>query len=102
MAYGKLNLSPEQFWNMGLIDFLDLANAQYRAEEEFWDRELERTAWQTAILANAAGTSKKQIKPEQLYKSPFREAEKTSVSKKAKDKEYVTSEQEKLKAIFGM
>lgn len=87
---------------MGLIDFLDLANAQYRAEEEHWDRELERTAWQTSILVNAAGTSKKQVKPDQLYKSPFREGEKANSSSKSKGKEYVTSEQEKLKDMFGL
>ncbi len=86
---------------MGLIDFLDLANAQYRAEEEQWDREFQRTAWQTALLMNASGNyGKKQIKPEMLYKSPFEELAKANETKK--DKEYVKSEQEKLKDLFGL
>lgn len=86
---------------MGLIDFLDLANAQYRAEEEQWDREFQRTAWQTALLMNATGNyGKKQIKPEMLYKSPFEEKAKADNS--VKDKEYVKAEQDKLRDLFGL
>lgn len=88
---------------MGLIDFLDLANAQQRAEEEKWDREYQRTAWQTALLMNATGNyGKKQIKPEMLYKSPFEELAKNKANDQKKDKEYVKAEQDKLKDLFGL
>ena len=88
---------------MGFIDFLDLANAQYRFEEERWDREYQRTAWQTALLMNATGNyGKKQIKPEMLYKSPFEELANKKASDTKKDKEYVKAEQDKLKDLFGL
>lgn len=99
-----MGLTPEEFWTMGLIDFLDVADAQYRAEEELWDREYQRTAWQTALLMNATGNfGKKQIKPEQLYKSPFAEQQNnTGSTKKKVDKQYVAQEQDKLKDLFGL
>ena len=87
---------------MGLIDFLDLANAQYRVEEENWDREYQRTAWQTALLMNATGNyGKKQIKPDMLYKSPLEDLADKAKDKK-RGKEYVEAEQDKLKDLFGL
>lgn len=86
---------------MGITDFFDLANAQHRAEEEEWDRELQRTAWSTALLMNATGNYKKQIKPEALYQSPFETTNNGSTSKKV-DTQYVVDEQEKLKKLFDV
>lgn len=89
---------------MGLVDFLDIANAQYRTEEELWDREYQRTAWQTALLMNATGNyGKKQIKPEQLYTSPFAEKQNnTGSTTKKVDKQYVAHEQDMLKDLFEL
>lgn len=97
-------MKPDEFWAMGVVDFLDLANAQYRQEEELWDREYQKTAWQTALLMNSTGNyGKKQIKPEQLYKSPFAEKQNnTGSTKKKVDKQYVAQEQEQLKDLFGL
>lgn len=84
---------------MGLVDFIDLANAQYKAEEEHWDREYQKVAWQTALLMNATGNfGKKKITPELLYKSPFAETQTTT----KKDKKYVENEQQALKQLFEL
>lgn len=86
---------------MGISDFLDMVNAQHRAEEEHWDRELQRTAWLASLLMNATGNYKKQIKPESLYTSPFESMSDRSAGKRV-DNLYVEDEQEKLKELFGL
>lgn len=96
-----MQLTPSEFWDMGLVDFLDIANAIHEEDEHYWDRVYQVTAWQSALLMNATGNyGKKQIKPEMLYKSPF-DQEDTPV-KKEKNRQYVAAEQEKLKELFGL
>lgn len=77
-----------------------MANAQFRSEEEAFDREYQRTAWQTALLMNATGNYKKQIKPDSLYKSPYDDNKQSNG--KTKDKNYVNNEQETLKQLFDI
>lgn len=86
---------------MGLVDFIDLANANFLAEERYWDRQYQLTAWSTALLMNATGNyGNRQIKPTDLYRSPYEDT--TEQSSKQVNKKYVEDEQAKLKAMFGL
>lgn len=61
-----------------------------RAEEEKFDKEMQKVAWQTALLMNATGNYKKSIKPTDLY-TPY-EATGTRSKKEIKTKEQLQAE----------
>lgn len=48
--------------------FVDMVQAKIRIDEEQFDMKMQTLAWQTSILINAMGKSKKRFKPKDLYK----------------------------------
>lgn len=53
---------------MDIDDFFDMVQAKLKVEEEEVDEKMQIISWQTAILINAMGKSKKRYKPKDLYK----------------------------------
>lgn len=53
---------------MSVADFFDMVRAKLKIEEEEFDMKMQMLSWQTAILINAMGKSKKRYKPKDLYK----------------------------------
>lgn len=53
---------------MDVENFVDMVQAKIRIEEEKFDTEMQMLSWQTSILINAMGKTKKRYKPKDLYK----------------------------------
>lgn len=51
-----------------------MIQAQIRKDEETFDMDMQKLAWQTALLMNATGNFKKKIKPSDLYSPDYAES----------------------------
>lgn len=67
-----------------------MVRAKIRIDEEGFDEKMQVLSWQTSILINAMGKSKKRYKPKDLYK-PMSDGKEETVKGSYK----VISEQEK-------
>jgi hypothetical protein len=97
-AFGLLNLTPEQFYSHTLADFHERAFYCWEYVNRDRDFQMQKTAWQTAILMNSSGNYKKKIKPEDLYKSPYEKEVPKTKKQNNEDKEKVLAD---LKEKFG-
>jgi hypothetical protein len=61
-------LRPDEFWNLTLVEFMDLLDAFVFEERRQDDMKNQRVAWQTAHIMNSSGNYKKRIKVTDLYK----------------------------------
>lgn len=52
---------------MDVCDFVDMIRAVIRVDNECLDEKMQILSWQTSILINAMGRSKKRYKPRDLY-----------------------------------
>lgn len=52
---------------MDVADFFDMVQAKIKVDEEQLDEKMQIIAWQTSILINAMGKTKKRYKPKDLY-----------------------------------
>ena len=82
---------------MNVVDFFAMVEGKLSYERKMFDREMQRTAWQTSHIMNSSGNYKRAIKPEKLYKSPN-----SSKSRKLHTKESAEKERQKLKKIFRL
>lgn len=80
-----------------------MVRAKIKIEEEEFDLKMQMLAWQTSILINAMGKTKKRYKPKDLYKPADSDADKSTV--KGSTNVIGTEEKERrieeLKSIFG-
>ena len=53
---------------MDINDFTDMVRAKLKTDEERFDEKMQILSWQTSILVNAMGKTKKKYKPRDLYK----------------------------------
>ncbi|MFD9628679.1 phage tail assembly chaperone [Peribacillus muralis] len=66
VGYGTLRLKPDEFWSITLAELVEMYEAVTSDEGEQFTAEHHLLAWQTALLMNATGNYKKQIKPDML------------------------------------
>lgn len=84
-GYGLLDLTPDQLFSLTLPELYDMANAKVYYMHRKSDTEMQRTAWQTALLMSATGNyGKKGIDPKKLYKPVFDESGKPIEDKEEK------------------
>lgn len=90
---------PDEIWTLSAREVVDLFEAHIEVTNEVMDREYQRTAWFTALLMNASGNMKKNIKPDKLY-VPMEKQKKA----KAVDvqKQYVEDQRNELMKKFNI
>lgn len=72
MGYGLLGLKPDELFSLTLVEFNDMVNAKQVFTFVTDDREMERLAWQTALLMTATGNyGKKGVVSDKLYKRHY-------------------------------
>ena len=71
MAYSVLGLKPTEFWEMDFEDFANMYKAVRRREEEEFDISMQVMSIQTALLMNASGNMKQEVKPSDIYESKY-------------------------------
>lgn len=65
---------PHDLFSLTLPEFYDMVNAKLHYQAIESDLEMQRTAWQTALLMSATGNyGKKGIEPKKLYKPQYDE-----------------------------
>lgn len=89
--------------SLDVEDFFDMVRAKIKVEEEEFDLNMQMLAWQTSILINAMGKSKKRYKPNDLYKPVSDERDKSAVNEST---QFIGTDEkerriEELKSIFG-
>lgn len=100
LAYGKLGLLPNEFWELTPSEFHLMLEGRVEDEERFWENLQYLAAWHAANIMNASGNLKKRIKnPEELLGKKNKE---TKRGPKYKTPEEKKKELEELKRKFGV
>jgi hypothetical protein len=59
-------LKPDEFWNITLVELVEMLEAVRKDEEDSFDGDFTLYAWQTAHLMNASGNFKKKVTVDML------------------------------------
>ena len=93
-----MKLKPSELWILSPCELVDMYEADIDAVNEMFDTEMQRTSWFTALLMNASGNYKKQIKPDKLY-VPIAKQKTQTVEHQVG---YVEKQREELKKKFNI
>lgn len=98
-----LKISPKEFYDLTLIEFVDWSNSVMEYHNRKDDFEMQKLAWQTSLLLNGTGNYKRKINPKDLYISPYtkeeEEKDNTQIKIDPKEKEKRLAD---LKEKFGI
>lgn len=66
-GYGVFKLKPVELYDLEPVELFEMVQAHVEYQNNTFDMEMNKLAWQTSIILNGMGTLKKKIKPTDLY-----------------------------------